>query len=180
MNKKQFLIEKELHFTFPGNLDVKKFDSGGRRTPQGMSFVDIIIKNKTQIYLVEIKDPSHSMAPISERKKFEDKIKNDSLIREELVPKARDSYTFLHLMKEDDKEFIYIVLLGLDAIKHEKALLINFKDKLIERILKETDRAWKRAYIRDCVVLTVDDWVNYFPDWPITRLVPAGGTNVTA
>jgi hypothetical protein len=105
-------------------------------------------------------------------------LSDNSVLTQELTPKARDSYSFLHLMEKDRKPFKYIVLIGLDAFDpiQQKAVLTGFKDRLMADIRCEAYEAWKRKHIADCVVLSVDSWNKLFPDWPVTRLatVPGG------
>ena len=164
--------EKELGFNFPDELKWEELDRQGAQLPQGMSFVDLVIERETDVLLVEIKDPSHSSAPEEERHLFLRQNKSDDYIRTRLVPKCRDSYTFLHLMERDGKPFKYIVLLGLEAFSTEqqKGLLGTYKDRLFGRVKQETDLPWKRNHIKDCAVLTVEKWNSVFGDWPVTRI----------
>ena len=119
--------------------------------------------------LVEVKDPSHSRAPDDAREEYIQRLQSNELIFDELTPKARDSYTYLHLMARDNKPFLYVVLLELGDFSNEKALLTGFKDRLLRRIRQEADTPWERRYIKDCAVLTVDTWNDAFPDWPVRR-----------
>jgi len=164
-------LEKELSFVFPDDLNWEELDKKGLQIPRGMSLVDLVIEREHDVLLVEIKDPSHSGAPQSERDKYIQRLLNNSLISEELVPKVRDSYTYLHLMKRDNKPFKYIVLLGLDAFdeKSRKGVLASLKDRLFYQVKKEADIPWRREHISDCIILTIDTWNNIFTDWPITR-----------
>jgi hypothetical protein len=98
-------------------------------------------------------------------------MRGKTLIHEELVPKARDSYTFLHLMDRiRDRPLILIFLLGLETT--EPALLGPFKDKLLQRLRKEADRPWLIKYVTDCVVLTPSSWPDKFPQYPL-RVLPS-------
>lgn len=164
--------EGELSFDFPDGLSVKKMDKQGIPIPMGMKLVDFVLRGNSDTYLLEIKDPSHSEAPDKNRADYKNRIKTKDLIAKELVPKARDSYTCLHLMEEDDKPFTYLVLLALDAWagKDQKAMLLGFKDRLAKRLNQETDQPWERKYIKDCAVLTVEKWNSRFPDWKVDRI----------
>ena len=149
-------------------------DLKGIPLPEGMKLVDFVLKGNDKTYLLEIKDPSHPKSPRENQANDEGRIKSGTLISDDLVPKARDSYTFLHLMKEDGKPFTYLVLLALDAWskQEQKALLVGFKDRLAAKLAKETDRPWRRKYMNDCAVLTVDSWKARFPEWNIHRVSP--------
>ena len=87
-----------------------------------------------------------------------------------LVPKARDSYTCMHLMERDDRPFDYVVVLGLPNPNQDKAILLGIRDKLRSRLDKETGEPWRRRYIRECVVLTPETWPKAFPHYPIRRI----------
>jgi len=165
----------DLEFSFPDELQWEELDRQGVRLPKGMSFVDLIIEREEDFLLIEIKDPSNSSAPEKERQKYLAKLSNNELINNELTPKIRDSYTYMHLMERDSKPIIYIVLLGLDAFDDalQKGVLINFKDRLFHNIRNECEQPWKKDYVKACVVLSVDVWNRTFKDWQIQRLSKA-------
>ncbi|MBD1998030.1 hypothetical protein H6G00_15565 [Leptolyngbya sp. FACHB-541] len=162
----------ELLFSFPDELEWSELDRQGVKLPVRMKFVDLVIEREKDVLLVEIKDPSHSKSPHSERNSYLKRLLDNSVLTQELTPKARDSYAFLHLMEQDSKPFKYVVLIGLDAFdaNHQKAVLTGFKDRLLADIRCEAYEAWKRKHIQDCLVLSVDSWNAMFPEWPIKRL----------
>lgn len=129
------------------------------------------LERENDILLVEIKDPSHSRSQEQDRKNYKNRLKNNSILTQELTPKARDSYLYLHLMERDNKPFKYIVLLGLDAFDSEfqKVLMSNFKDRLLADIRNESFEAWKRKHIDDCIVLSLESWNQTFPEWLLRR-----------
>jgi hypothetical protein len=141
-----------------------------------MKFVDLVIERDDDILLIEIKDPSHSKSPDKERNSYLKRLRDNSILAQELTPKARDSYLYLHLMERDTKPFKYIVLLGLDTFNFEiqKGILGDFKDRLLADIRCESYEAWKRKHITDCVVLSVNVWNKKFPEWSVTRVVGKG------
>lgn len=165
----------ELLFNFPDGLSWSELDKQGVKLPVRMKFVDLVIERDTDILLVEIKDPSHSRSPDKERNTYLRRLSDNSILTQELTPKARDSYLYLHLMERDGKPFKYVVLLGLDAFdpEHQKAIMFGFKDRLLADIREESFEAWKRKHIADCLVLSVESWNKYFPDWPLRREAPA-------
>ncbi|MGH1361658.1 MAG: hypothetical protein ACRBC3_23090 [Burkholderiaceae bacterium] len=169
----------ELLFEFPDEMEWDELDKQGVKLPVNMKFVDLIIERDSDVLLVEIKDPSHSKSPDKERNSYLKRLLDNSVLTQELTPKARDSYSFLHLMERDGKPFKYIVLVGLDAFdpSQQKAVLAGFKDRLMADIRCEAYEAWKRKHIADCAVLSVETWNENFPKWPVTRLggAAAGG-----
>lgn len=164
----------ELLFNFPDYLNLSKLDKQGVKLPVRMKFVDLVIERDKDILLVEIKDPSHSQSPDKERNSYSKRLLDNSVLTQELTPKARDSYLYMHLMERDHKPFKYVVLLGLDAFdpERQRAILVGFKDRLMTDIREESFEAWKRKYIADCLVLSVESWNKTFPDWPLRREAP--------
>lgn len=161
----------ELVFHFPHGLNQEELDKQGVKLPVQMKLVDLVIERENDILLVEIKDPSHSRSQEQDRKNYKNRLKNNSILTQELTPKARDSYLYLHLMERDNKPFKYIVLLGLDAFDSEfqKVLMSNFKDRLLADIRNESFEAWKRKHIDDCIVLSLESWNQTFPEWLLRR-----------
>ncbi len=171
------LAEQELEFDF-GNALVERLDDPAKRRPEGMKFVDFLVEEEHRIVMLEVKDPSckpkaaHEKAQVAlerERAEFMKKIANDTLIAQELTPKARDSYTWLHLMKRDAKPLLYVFLLGAEKLPLEPALLLGFKDRLLANLHKEADQPWARRYVADCLVLTEATWADAFPQYPLNR-----------
>lgn len=170
----------ELEFRFPDGLLWSELDKQGVKLPVNMKFVDIVIERDHDILLVEIKDPSHSRSRDKERNSYLKRLTDNSVLSQELTPKARDSYLYLHLMERDHKPFKYVVLLGLDAFDPsvQKSLMMGFKDRLLADIREESFEAWRRKHIMDCVVLSVESWNQQFPNWPVSRSAPVDGLNV--
>jgi hypothetical protein len=168
----------DLEFSFPDELVWEELDRQGVKLPIQMKFVDLVIERDADVLLVEIKDPSNQRVPAKEQHAYFKRLSDNSILTQELTPKARSSYTFLHLMERDAKPFKYIVLLGLDAFDptQQKALLGEFKNRLLADIRCETDQPWRRQYIADCVVLSVDIWNKTFADWPVTRIPAAAAS----
>ncbi len=161
--------EGELVFQFNGAGKVEKLDEEGIPKPTGMRLVDFVVEEDNRTLLIEIKDPSASMVPGKQREEYAKKISGNELISDQLVPKARSSYTYLHLMKRDSKPFLYIVVFGLERLPDETALLMGFKDRLLQRIRCEGKEPWRRQYIKDCIVVTLDGWNKLFKNYPLLR-----------
>jgi hypothetical protein len=172
----------DLEFSFPDELAREELDRQGVKLPVQMKFVDLVIERDEDVLLIEIKDPSNARAPTKEHQSYFKRLSDNSILTQELTPKARGSYTYLHLMERDAKPFKYVVLLGLDAFDpaQQKALLTGFKDRLLADIRCETDTPWRRQHIADCVVLSVDTWNKTFADWPVTRVAAAAANREAA
>lgn len=163
------VVEGELEFDFRGAHDVERLDEQGVPMPRGMSLVDFVVEERGRLLLIEVKDPSQRRATAKERKSFARRMCGEELINETLVPKARDSYTFLHLMRRDGRPFVFVAVLGVANMPQDKALLVGFKDRLLKRIRQEARDPWKRQYVADCVVVTPDTWQTAFPQYPMVR-----------
>lgn len=174
--------EGELMFDF-GAATFEKPDATGVIKPEGMKFVDFIVEEEKRLILLEVKDPSRqpkssdtkAIATIErERRDFVKKLSNNGWIYDELTPKARDTYTYLHLMTRDRKPILYVVLLGVHLLPFDAIqLLPNFRDRLLGRLRKEMDQPWLREYVEDCLVLTEQTWRVAFPQYPLTRISQA-------
>lgn len=171
--------EAELEFDFSTAKTVDKLDDQTVLQPHGMQLVDFVVEDSHRLVMLEIKDPSGkpkgggpgALAAIKQsRAEFVKKLKNDSLIAHELTPKARDSYTWLHLMKRDSKPILYVFLLGVSELALEPALLLGFKDRLLAKLRKEAAQPWARHYVADCLVLTEATWSKAFPQYPLVRM----------
>lgn len=171
--------EAELEFDFSTAKAVEKLDDQNGPQPHGMQLVDFVVEDNHRLVMLEIKDPSckpqgggsRALVAIKQsRDEFVKKLKNDSLIAQELTPKARDSYTWLHLMKRDSKPILYVFLLGVSELTLEPALLLSFKDRLLAKLRKEAAQPWARHYVADCLVLTEATWSKAFPQYPLVRM----------
>lgn len=171
--------EGEFEFDFTAAKGVEKLDEPTKQLPTGMMLVDFVVEEERRLVMIEIKDPSCKAkggntaaieAMEKERVKFVKKVETDTLIAQELTPKARDSYSYLHLMKRDSKPILYAFLLGADKLTLDPALLLGFKDRLLARLRQEADQPWERHYVTDCVVLTENTWSLAFPQYPLVRV----------
>lgn len=148
--------EGELRFEFAAEWHAERFDvSRSGFPPKGVSPVDFVVESEDEIVLVEIKDPSAAPVPDENRDEFVRKMKSRDLTHQELVPKARTSYGFLHLMARDTKRMRYLVVIGTERLSMQPPLLMSLTAQLRKRLGKETDTAWKRRYISDCIVVPV-------------------------
>ncbi|MBM7867159.1 hypothetical protein GTO89_10290 [Heliobacterium gestii] len=162
--------EKQLEFDFSRALSVEKLDQPGRILPEGMMFVDFVVETEDAFLLIDVKDPSHTKASTQDRLNFVTKLTSKTLVTKELVPKCRDSYTYLHLMNKDHKTIIYIVLICVEHLNFDPRLLPVVTSKMAARLKKEGHEPWKRTYISSCQILDFQRWNQVMP-YPVRRIV---------
>jgi hypothetical protein len=162
--------EGELELDFGNNSYVERLDVQGKPLPEGMKLVDFLVEEEHRQFLIEVKDPAGTSVPQAERNRYIKSLQNNELINHELTPKARDSYTYLHLMKKDHKPMLFVFLLGFDSSVVHPASFVSFKDRLLARIRKEAEKPWERNYIQDCIVVNIEDWMKHFPEYSIQRV----------
>ena len=165
--------EDELDFDFSDAESVEWLDHPGRKSPMGMKLADYVVEEKGRILIIEVKDPSCSRAQPQDQKRFARQMQNEELIGDELTPKARDSYTYLHLMERDSKPIIFVFIVGIESLPFDPALMSPFKEKLLGRIRQEADKPWKRLYVKDCIVTSIENWKSIFPQYLVTRTQPS-------
>ena len=139
------LSERDIQIDFQSASSARKFDEKGFKSPQGMKLVDFVVYERNRTLLIEVKDPSNPN-PKARQDGFEEEFRSNTLIAQELVPKARDSYTFEHLMARDAKPFIFVVLIGTEKLTLTTAEIVEFKDRLLARLRKETNVEWAHQY----------------------------------
>lgn len=133
-------------------VSMARLDQQGDPTPHGMSLVDWVLDHSKYRLLVEIKDPSNPAATPDKRADFANRIRSEGLVNETLVPKCRDSYTYLHLMAQDDKPMVYVVVLGGELLRLDAAARLALQDRVNRRLRQEAARPWERQYVVGCVV----------------------------
>ncbi|MBC8203982.1 hypothetical protein ISS30_07110 [bacterium] len=163
------LTEGELKFTFKTG-HARKFDKKGIPQPQGWKRVDFIIEEKDITVFIEIKD--YAMEALKEKdiKKKVEKLKKHEFVNEVIVPKARDSYCYQHLMKNDINPVIYIIVIGLDKKFFNEAVFHILKDNIKKRLNQESDKPWERKYIKECFVLPYFRLNAIFPNYYVSRI----------
>lgn len=168
--------ESGFRFNFPVATAWEKLDDPGKTKPEGMKLVDFVLEESERLILLEVKNPSQAPQRANEaaqrnqakaRSQFIADFQGDKLIVEQLTPKARDSYTWLHLMGRDQKPMLFVFLLGNQALALEPALLLAFKERLLARLRQETEQPWVRHYVTDCIVLTEQTWQKAFPNYQL-------------
>lgn len=164
----EVLQEGELQFTFGKDWTASKLDEQGVPVPSGMAFVDFVVEGDDEIVLMEVKDPAASRLEEG-RRSFARRLAGQELVNEHLAPKARDSYTYLHLMRRDAKRMRFVVALGLDGMSVQEPLLMVLNDRLRQRLRQEGREPWKREYVNSCLVIPVGKLSEALPGCKVDR-----------
>jgi hypothetical protein len=143
------IIESGMSFLFSDDAAEEKLDSGRADGVVGLKLVDFIFRYKNETIFLEVKGSMNASSSnqkiIRDHKKFLEKVKNGKLAEEELVPKCRGSYLFLHLMDELGESVpAFAVLLE----PFDTADLIRIKDKIERLLAKEARTPWKKKYAK--------------------------------
>lgn len=162
----------ELDIIFPDKLSVKKPDAPFISLPKNLKWVDYVVEEADRYLLIEIKDPSYSGVPRKEHKRMKEKISQNQLADDEIVPKARGTYTFYTLMEWDSKPIDMVFLFGNRRIQIDAPLLLSLSDRIEKRLAKEASIPWKRQYIRNFALMTEADWQKKFPQYPLIGIEP--------
>lgn len=162
--------EGELQLSFGDEWDAEHFDRPGVSFPQGVSPVDFIAEGPDELVLVEVKDPFAAQVPTRHLQDFVEKMKSKELTHQELAPKARTSYGFLHLMARDTKPMRYVVVIATERLSLQPPLMTELAERLRARLAQEADTPWKRTYISDCNVVSVEDLGKALPGCSASRM----------
>jgi len=154
------LTEGQLAFDFTGCFRAWRLDQEG--IPETMKNVDFVVEESDRILLIEVKDPSDPRTTETARQSFVQNLKSKQFVNVTLVPKCRDSYTYLHLMADDRKPLVYIVILSLYEHTDRPDLFVGLQERLKLRLRKEGKKKWERQFVQDAVVLNISMWNRRF------------------
>ena len=168
------LREGELEFVFGDAWQAEQFDRPGVGWPQGIAPVDFIAEGRDEIVLLEVKDPSASRATSTQRRQFAHDMQTRTLTHERLVPKARSSYGFLHLMARDTKPMRFVVVIGIENLSIEPLLLEHLADRLRNRVKTEGPEPWQREYVSACTVVSAVELGKALPGCFARRILDDG------
>jgi hypothetical protein len=169
------LSEGELVFDFSAAINSDQFDDKDtHKLSHCMKAVDFIVEWDNEFWFVEVKDPSNSKIPSeirrNELKKFIAKINNETLFSNELGPKIKDSFLYLHLSKKlPSKPMKYLVLLAIGNL--DPALLLRSMEDLKRSscLLGPGNSAWENHYVEEALVFNEQTWNEKLKKCPVKR-----------
>jgi|JI9StandDraft_1071089.scaffolds.fasta_scaffold402951_1 hypothetical protein len=150
------LEEEGIEFDF-GKHKATKLDVQGVPLPEGMALTDFFVEREKDSLLLEVKDFANPRMRPAQEKENKGKIILNEFINKHLVPKCRDSYTYIHLMERDKRPLIYVVLLVMKKNSIDTPLLLDFSERLVKRLYHEAHEPWKKRFVKSCHVVNQDN-----------------------
>lgn len=174
----EVLREGELEFDFRKAIRAERFDAEhSHRMSHCMKAVDFLVEWPDALWFVEVKDPSQSTIPDDvfgkELKRFITRLTQKKLFHEDLGPKGKDTFLYLHLMNNlPAKPIKYFVLIAIDRL--DKGLLdVSSLELKQASCLPGPDHGnWAIPYITAAAVFNVGTWNQHLPDCPVHRRSP--------
>lgn len=168
------LKEGQLVFDFTAALSAEHLDEEAGKMAHCMKAADFVVEWPDDFWFVEVKDPSNSKIPREFRDQrleaFMVKINNETLFSNELGPKIKDSFLYLHLCKKlPSKPMKYMVLLAIG--NPDPGLLLASMDalKLSSCLLGPDRSAWDNNYLEDVLVFNELTWNESLKQCPVKR-----------
>jgi hypothetical protein len=169
------LSEGDLVFDFSAAIVSDQFDDEAtHKLSHCMKAVDFIVEWEYEFWFVEVKDPSNSKIPSGiKRDKLKDfisKIDNKTLFSDELGPKIKDSFLYLHLSgRLPPKPIKYLVLLAIETL--DPALLLRSMEgvKRSSCFLGPDKGKWKNPYLEEVMVFNEQTWNEKLKQCPVKR-----------
>jgi hypothetical protein len=171
----EMLTEGDLEFDFSAAILSEQFDNPEtHKLSHCMKAVDFIVEWDREFWFVEVKNPSKSsIPPEMKRDKLNDfisKVNNETLFSNELGPKVKDSFLYLHLSDRlPEKPIKYLVLIAIGT--PDPALLLRATECLKRSsCLPGPERGkWKKPYLDGIMVFNEQTWNERLKQCPVSR-----------
>ena len=168
------LIEKELEFNFTSAIKAIHFDKEDHKMSHCMKAVDFLVEWPDEFWFVEVKDPAETKIPKKYKKQelqnFLKKMKKEKLFSQELGPKLKDSFLYLHLSKKlPDKTLKYFVLLAIGTLDYALQATSIDHLKRYTCLLGPDNSEWPNQYIDAVAIFNEDTWNKKLNQCPVTR-----------
>lgn len=168
------LQEGELEFDFAESIYCEKFDDPGRHgLLDRMSAVDFLVEMEDHLLLVEVKDAQHSKALQVDREEFVRRFRSKDLTKQDLPRKCRDTFLYLYGQNRISKPIRYIVLLEVETVGIPE---LHNQMELLRRYIPlngPDGEPWPRPFVEDCLLVNLESWKAYFPEFPVRRIEAA-------
>ena len=151
-------IESGLEFTFSKAAEIQHIENG--EFGHGLKNVDFIIREIDETILLEVKGTNQEVI----------RYLSDDIVNQ-LVEKARDTYTYLHLIKETTKQLTYVALIDFRTEEIDSAMLLRRYDALKSGLKGEKGHIWKQEYIQRALLIDLQGFVSEFDEYAVIRQV---------
>ena len=166
------LTEGNIQITFPGNVNVRKFDSPeSHGLTHCMKAVDFIVVDDDRVLFIEFKDPDHPRARDEEREKFLERFTSGKLV-EEIKYKYRDSFLYEWMFENVGKPIHYWILIGMDRLTEADLLARTDDLKRKLPLYGPHSEAWTQPICSGCMIFNLQTWNRYLPEFPVERIRP--------
>ena len=118
---------------------------------------------------IEIKDPQHPRANPKNAAPFISNFLGDKL-DEDLKYQYRDSFLCEWASGRANKPIHYWVIVAINNLSPADMLARTESLKRKLPINGPPFRHWKRQIVKECMVVNIKGWNNYWPNFPATRL----------
>ena len=162
--------EGNLRITFPGAMNVRKFDNQeSHGLTHCMKAVDFIVEDDDRVLFIEFKDPDHPRARNEAKEKFIENFRSGRL-DEDLKYKYRDSFLYEWATGNAGKPVYYWILIALDRLTETELLARTdaLKGKL--PLHGPHSAVWPQPICAGCVIFNLRTWNRRLPNFPILRI----------
>ncbi len=169
----QILIEDHLEFDFRTAIHSRRFDDDETHgLSHCMKRVDFIVETEASVFFIEVKDLDHPHARPENIQEFLRELRSESMIANKLVPKARDSFLFNHLLNRlpAGKTRIYIVVIASSQLLTPELLTITDSLKRYLPLVGPFQKSWLQPYFDSCFVTNLSEWNRALRQFPLQRL----------
>jgi len=136
--------------------------------PHGMQLVDLVIEEDSRLILVEVKDYADPAGRPLTTSRLQQAPSVTAAVNQQWVPKARDSYTYLHLMRRDDRPIVYVALVCEPRKLGNYESLDALGSQVLARCHHEAEEAWRHRYVTACVAVTPAEWKRCFHQYKLS------------
>ena len=166
------LTEGNLRITFPGDMNVRKFDSPeSHGLTHCMKAVDFIAEHDHRVLFIEFKDPNHPRVKDEDREKFIERFRSGRL-DEDLKYKYRDSLLYEWASGNAGKPIHYWILIGMDRLTEAELLARTDDLKRKLPLYGPRSEAWTQPICAGCMIFDIRTWNRSLPDFPVVRIRP--------
>ncbi|MBU1920598.1 hypothetical protein KKG66_07115, partial [bacterium] len=150
-------IESKLEFSFSRASEIQHVENG--EFGHGLKNVDFLIREIDEVILLEVKGTSQEVT----------RYLSDDIVNQ-LVEKARDTYTYLHLIQDTAKQLTYIALIDFRTKEIDSAMLLRRSDALKAGLRGEKGHSWQIEYIQRAFLVDVENFKKEFPNFEVNRV----------